>query len=96
VAAACAVGGLGNRLDAGRHGGRRRDYATSYLVSAAVQLVALPLIFLSRLEKSPSDPVTDELQLAEPVSTAEPTQAARFSNADQPEARLSEKNGSSR
>ena len=35
-------------------------YAASYLVSAAVQVVALPLVFLARREKSPSDPITDE------------------------------------
>jgi MFS family permease len=35
-------------------------YATSYLVSAGVQLVALPLVFLARRENSPSDPITDE------------------------------------
>ena len=35
-------------------------YATSYLVSAAVQVVALPLVFLARLEKSPADPITDD------------------------------------
>ena len=37
-------------------------YATSYLVAAAVQVVALPLVFLARREKSPSDPITDETQ----------------------------------
>ena len=37
-------------------------YAASYLISAGVQLVALPLVFLARLEKSPSDPITDEGQ----------------------------------
>jgi MFS family permease len=42
-------------------------YAASYLVSAAVQVVALPLVFLARLEKSPSDPITDE---AEPGESA--------------------------
>jgi MFS family permease len=35
-------------------------YAASYLVSAAVQVVALPLVFLSRRERSPSDPITDD------------------------------------
>jgi MFS family permease len=33
-------------------------YAASYLVSAAVQVAALPLVFLSRREKSASDPIT--------------------------------------
>ena len=35
-------------------------YAASYLISAGVQLVALPLVFLARLEKAPSDPIIDE------------------------------------
>jgi MFS family permease len=35
-------------------------YAASYLVSAAVQVVALPLVFLSRRERSSSDPITDD------------------------------------
>ena len=35
-------------------------YATSYLVSAAVQVVALPLVLLARHEKSPADPITDD------------------------------------
>jgi MFS family permease len=35
-------------------------YAASYLVSAAVQVVALPLVFLARREKSPSDPITHD------------------------------------
>jgi MFS family permease len=35
-------------------------YATSYLISAAVQVVALPLVFLARREKSPSDPITED------------------------------------
>ena len=35
-------------------------YAASYLVSAAVQVVPLPLVFLARREKSPSDPITDQ------------------------------------
>ena len=35
-------------------------YAASYLISAGVQLVALPLIFLARLERAPSDPIVDE------------------------------------
>jgi len=37
-------------------------YATSYLVSAAVQVVALPLVFLARRENSPSDPITDDAE----------------------------------
>jgi MFS family permease len=39
-------------------------YAASYLISAAVQVVALPLVFLARREKSPSDPITDESEAA--------------------------------
>jgi hypothetical protein len=35
-------------------------YGASYLVSAAVQVVALPLVFLARREKSPSDPIADD------------------------------------
>jgi len=35
-------------------------YAASYLVSAAIQVVALPLVFLARREQSPSDPITDD------------------------------------
>src|SRR6185503_9646429 len=35
-------------------------YATSYLVSAAVQVVALPLVFLARREKSSADPITND------------------------------------
>jgi MFS family permease len=35
-------------------------YGFSYLISAAVQVVALPLVLLARLEKSPSDPITDD------------------------------------
>jgi MFS family permease len=37
-------------------------YAASYLVSAAVQVVALPLVLLARREKSPSDPITDDAE----------------------------------
>ncbi len=32
-------------------------YAASYLVSAAIQVLALPFIFLARREKAPSDPI---------------------------------------
>jgi MFS family permease len=42
-------------------------YAASYLVSAAVQVVALPLVFLARREKSPSDPLTDDPEVVEVV-----------------------------
>jgi hypothetical protein len=42
-------------------------YATSYLVSAAVQVLALPLVILARLEKSPSDPITDDIEATEPA-----------------------------
>jgi len=45
-------------------------YAASYLVSAAVQVVALPLVFLARLERSPSDAITDEPEVAELVEPA--------------------------
>jgi MFS family permease len=40
-------------------------YAASYLVSAVVQVVALPLVFLARREKSPSDPITDDGEVVE-------------------------------
>ena len=43
-------------------------YATSFIVSAAVQVVALPLVFLARRENSPSDPITDEVAVAEPAA----------------------------
>ncbi|MEX2135748.1 MAG: MFS transporter [Chloroflexota bacterium] len=42
-------------------------YAASYLISAGVQLVALPLVFLARLEKSPADPITDVDEVIEPT-----------------------------
>ena len=45
-------------------------YAASYLVSAAVQVVALPLVYLARREKSPSDPITDEPDAAEVIGPA--------------------------
>jgi len=45
-------------------------YATSYLVSAAVQIVALPLVFLARREKSPADPITDAPDAAEVIRPA--------------------------
>jgi len=35
-------------------------YGFSYLISAAVQVVAVPLVLLARREKSPSDPITDD------------------------------------
>jgi MFS family permease len=35
-------------------------YGASFLISAAVQLAALPLVFLARLERAPSDPIIDE------------------------------------
>jgi MFS family permease len=35
-------------------------YAASYLVSAGVQIVALPFVLLAKREKAPSDPITDE------------------------------------
>ncbi len=45
-------------------------YAASYLISAGVQLVALPLVFLARLEKSPADPITDDADVVEPAEPA--------------------------
>jgi hypothetical protein len=42
-------------------------YAVSYLVSAAVQVVALPLVYLARREHSPSDPITDAPEATEPA-----------------------------
>ena len=42
-------------------------YATSYVISAAVQVVALPLVFLARREKSPSDPITDDTDVTRPA-----------------------------
>jgi MFS family permease len=38
-------------------------YGFSYLISAAVQVVAVPLVLLARLEKSPSDPITDDTEV---------------------------------
>ena len=32
-------------------------YATSYLVSAGIQLAALPFVLLARRENAPSDPI---------------------------------------
>lgn len=45
-------------------------YAASYLISAAVQVVALPLVFLARLEQSPSDRITDEPEVVDAVEPA--------------------------
>jgi MFS family permease len=42
-------------------------YAASYLVSAAVQVVALPLVFLARLEKSPADTITEDAEVIVPA-----------------------------
>jgi hypothetical protein len=42
-------------------------YAASYLVSAAVQVVALPLVLLARREKSPSDPITGDAEVTQPA-----------------------------
>ncbi len=39
-------------------------YAASYVISAAVQVVALPLVFLARREKSPSDPIAEDEEVA--------------------------------
>jgi MFS family permease len=44
-------------------------YATTYLVSAGIQLVALPFVLLARGEHAPSDPIDDET-LAEPAGEA--------------------------
>ena len=41
-------------------------YAASYLVSAAVQVVAVPLVFLARREKSPSDQITNDPEVISP------------------------------
>ena len=35
-------------------------YATSYLVAAGIQVLAVPFIVLARREKAPSDPITDD------------------------------------
>jgi MFS family permease len=35
-------------------------YAASYLVSAGIQIVALPFTLLAKREKAPSDPITDD------------------------------------
>jgi len=48
--------------------GRTADlfgYAPSYVISAGVQALALPFVFLARLEKASSDPIVD----GEPVAT---------------------------
>jgi fucose permease len=36
-------------------------YATSYLVAAGIQLLAVPFVVLARREKAPSDPVIAEV-----------------------------------
>jgi hypothetical protein len=39
-------------------------YAVSYLVSAGIQLVALPFVLLARSERAPSDPIEAESEAA--------------------------------
>jgi MFS family permease len=46
-------------------------YAASYLVSAGVQIVALPFVLLARRERASSDPITDEAEA--PEIAVEPT-----------------------
>jgi MFS family permease len=36
------------------------SYSTSYIVGAAIELLALPFILLARRENAPSDPIHDE------------------------------------
>jgi MFS family permease len=51
--------------------GRAADlygYGPSYVISGAVQALAIPFVFLARAEKAPSDPITD----AEPAEGASP------------------------
>jgi MFS family permease len=43
-------------------------YAASYLVSAGIQVLALPFVLLARREKASSDPVSG----ASPTTTPEP------------------------
>jgi MFS family permease len=45
-------------------------YAASYLVSAGVQIVALPFVLLAKRESASSDPITDEDEVPVPVSAA--------------------------
>jgi MFS family permease len=40
-------------------------YAASYMVSAGVQIVALPFVLLAKREKAPSDPITDDSEAPE-------------------------------
>jgi MFS family permease len=43
--------------------GRAADlygYGTSYVISGAVQALAIPFVFLARAERAPSDPITDD------------------------------------
>jgi MFS family permease len=42
-------------------------YATSYVVGAGVELVALPFILLARRERAASDPIQDPEAVSEPV-----------------------------
>jgi MFS family permease len=53
--------------------GRTADlfgYGASYVVSAAVQALALPFVLLARLENASSDPITDVADAAEPAAAA--------------------------
>lgn len=53
--------------------GRSADlfgYPASYVVAAAVQAFAMPLLFLARRENAPSDPISDEEEAAAPPAVA--------------------------
>jgi MFS family permease len=55
--------------------GRAADvfgYPASYVLSAAVQAVAVPFAFLARRENAPSDPMRDDADEAEPEAAPEP------------------------
>jgi MFS family permease len=45
-------------------------YAASYLVSAGIEIVALPFVLLARRENASSDPITDEGEVEAPLSAA--------------------------
>ena len=45
-------------------------YAASYLVSAGIQVLALPFVLLARREKASSDPISDDTELPERPASA--------------------------
>ena len=45
-------------------------YGASYLVSAGIQVLALPFVLLARREKAPSDPISDAAEPPVPTESA--------------------------